>query len=157
VLYNSDMNLIQSQSQTPTAAPDTCEGELMFSFLQAAGALEGRLEDALETVGLSLPKLGVLSLLVKAGEPLTLSQLAARSCCVRSNMTQLMDRLEADGLVRRVDDPTDRRIVRATLTPLGEERQAAGARQMELVQDWFEASLAGVDRAALGRALAALT
>ena len=152
------MNLIQSESQTDTtaAATSSCEGKLMFSFLQAAGALEERLENALETVGLSLAKLGVLSFLVEAGEPLTLSQLAARSCCVRSNMTQLMDRLESDGLVRRVDDLTDRRIVRATLTPLGEERQAAGARQMELVQDWFEASLAGVDRAALGRALAAL-
>jgi DNA-binding MarR family transcriptional regulator len=153
------MNLIRPEAQTataPSAAPSTFDQDLMLSFHRAANALEARLENALATVGLSLAKLGVLSLLVEAGEPLTLSDLAARFCCVRSNMTQLMDRLEADGLVRRVDDPTDRRVVRATLTPLGEERQVAGAAQMELVRAWFEASLAGVDREALGRALAAL-
>ena len=53
----------------------------------------------------------------------TLSELASRMICVRSNITQLMGRLEADGLVQREEDPHDRRCVRATLTPLGRERQ----------------------------------
>jgi DNA-binding MarR family transcriptional regulator len=44
--------------------------------------------------------------------------------CVRSNMTQLIDRLEADKLVRRVDDPGDRRSIRAELTKEGRERYA---------------------------------
>ncbi|TMG94648.1 MAG: MarR family transcriptional regulator, partial [Betaproteobacteria bacterium] len=74
---------------------------------------EKRLEDALEKVGLSNAKFGALTHLVEAGEPLSLSECAARMTCVRSNITQLIDRLEADGLVRRVDDPADRRGVRA--------------------------------------------
>ena len=35
-------------------------------------------------------------------------------------MTQLVDRLEADGLVRRVADPTDRRSVKAEITDEGQ-------------------------------------
>jgi DNA-binding MarR family transcriptional regulator len=128
----------------------------MFSLLQAAHAIEGRVEEALATVGLSGAKFAVLSQLANAGEPLTLSELAARVCCVRSNMTQLMDRLEADGLVRRVDDPADRRIVRAALTQSGAERQAVGTQHMQRIQTEFTAALPKSDRAALERVLAAL-
>jgi DNA-binding MarR family transcriptional regulator len=75
---------------------------------------------------LSLAKLGVLSKLVAAGEPLPLGTLAERCACVRSNITQLIDRLQAEKLVVRSDDPRDRRSVRAELTAAGRSRQAAG-------------------------------
>ena len=78
-----------------------------FSVLHAAHLIEDRMEEALGKAGLSIAKQGALSELVSAGEPLTLSQLAARLSCVRSNMTQLVDRLESDGLVKRLDDPDD--------------------------------------------------
>ncbi len=126
---------------------------LVFSLLQAAHAVENRLEAALEKVHLSGAKFGALTCLVEAGEPLSLSELAARLVCVRSNITQLVDRLEADGLVRRVEDPEDRRSVRAALTPLGRERQALGARQIERVQAKLAKTLSGLDRDALERAL----
>jgi DNA-binding MarR family transcriptional regulator len=137
-------------------APASLSGSVMFSLLQAAHALEARLETALAGVGLSSAKYTVLAKLARAGEPLTLSELAAQVCCVRSNMTQLVDRLEAEGLVRRVDDREDRRIVRAALTKLGEEREAAGAAQMDRVQAEVAAVLAKGDRAVLERALSAL-
>jgi len=145
------MNKVDTQTQTPAAS-----AEVMFSLLHAAHTLEARIEAALASEGLSSAKYGALSQLAKAGEPLPLSELAARLSCVRSNMTQLIDRLEADGLVRRVADPTDRRIVRAGLTPVGEKRHAAGTRQMEQVQAAFAASLPEADRAAFVRVLSAL-
>lgn len=128
----------------------------MFSLLAVARALETQVDDALGEVGLSLAKLGVLTLLVEAGEPVSLSDLAAHQHCVRSNMTQLVDRLESDGSVRRVDDPRDRRGVLAALTPLGMDRQAEGRRQLEQLQARFAARLPQSDRAAMKRALAAL-
>jgi DNA-binding MarR family transcriptional regulator len=67
-----------------------------------------------------------------------------------------MDRLEAEGLVKRVDDPNDRRGVLASVTPLGFERQAAGAKQLAQVQKEFAKSLAGADRDTLSRVLAAM-
>ena len=128
----------------------------MWRLIEAARALEDRLEEVLGGIGLSAPRLSVLTELANEADPLPLSELASRLSCVRSNITQLVDRLEADGLVRRVADPNDRRSVRAQITPLGRERQSAGAERMAGVQAEFAARLGEVDRVALNRALQAL-
>jgi DNA-binding MarR family transcriptional regulator len=95
-------------------------------FMKTFGKVEAGLEASLEPLGLSLPKFLALSHLAAAGEPLPLSALAERQACVRSNITQLIDRLEADQLVKRSDDPRDRRSVRAELTDEGRSRYEAG-------------------------------
>jgi DNA-binding MarR family transcriptional regulator len=100
---------------------------LTFQILSTLGAIASRLETALEPTGLSLAKFGVLARLVAAGEPLPLSTLAEQSACVRSNITQLVDRLESDRLVVRVSDPHDRRLVRAALTAEGRARHDTAA------------------------------
>jgi DNA-binding MarR family transcriptional regulator len=100
--------------------------ELLVSVLLVAHAVQEHLENALEPSGLSLAKLGALRHLAEAGEPLQLGQLAERIACVKSNVTQLVDRLEADGLVRRVPDPEDRRSVRAAITEEGLVRYRSG-------------------------------
>jgi DNA-binding MarR family transcriptional regulator len=79
-------------------------------------------------VGLSIPKLAALSRLVEAGDSLPLGQLAERLACVKSNVTQLVDRLEADGLVARTLDQADRRSRLAVLTPAGRSAHEQGAR-----------------------------
>lgn len=99
-------------------------------LLRAAQRIEGRIEAALTESGLSFVKLGVLSHLVEAGRPLPLGQLAGRIACVKSNMTQLVDRLEADGLVSRVNDPEDRRSVLAAITGEGRKRFEIGVRAL---------------------------
>ena len=50
----------------------------------------------------SAHKLAALHHLTQAGESLPLGQLAERLSCVKSNVTQLVDRLEADGLDSKV-------------------------------------------------------
>jgi DNA-binding MarR family transcriptional regulator len=107
-------------------------------------------------VGLSLAKYGMLKTLAAAHEPLTLTELAGHQQCVRSNITQLIDRLEADGFVKRVDDPSDRRSIRAALTPLGREKAAAGERQMNAMLREVSSAVSPDDRAALGRVFDAL-
>jgi len=129
----------------------------MWSLLQLAGAVEGQLEQTLGEVGLSGAKLAALTQLVEAGEPVSLGELAAQCACVRSNMTQLVDRLEAEKLVRRVDDPADRRSLRAAITPLGRERQAAGARRVEALRRRLARTLKSLDAVGLHRALAELS
>ncbi len=101
---------------------------LLNALLRAAHRIEAHIESALADGGLSLAKLSVLDHLVQGGEPLPLGQLAGRISCVKSNMTQLIDRLETDGLVARVADPEDRRSVRAAITDEGRRRHAAGVR-----------------------------
>jgi len=126
---------------------------LMLSLLMSARALEDRIEKSLDSLGLSLAKVNVLNRMAEAGEPLSLSEIAARLNCVRSNVTQLVDRLEADGFVRREADPGDRRSIRAVLTAAGRERQEKGAAELSRVTNEFSSALAVEDRAALERAL----
>jgi DNA-binding MarR family transcriptional regulator len=145
--------------------PDDCSGSkastrpgcaLTLLLLDAARAVEARAEGALSEVGLSLAKLGALRHLVLAAEPLTLSQLAERHCCGKSNITQLVDRLEADGYVARVADPDDRRTTRAEVTADG---RAAYERATVLLGEHeraLDARLGAVPRAELARQLAAL-
>jgi DNA-binding MarR family transcriptional regulator len=128
----------------------------IFSLLHAAHALEDRLEAALAAVELSSPKHSVLTELVGSDKPLSLGELASRLSCVRSNMTQLVDRLEADGLVKRVDCPTDRRSVNAAITELGRARQQAGAKALAALHQEFSAQVDADDRAALERLLRVL-
>src|SRR6266581_4223152 len=113
----------------PALAPAR-SGAVVSSLLQTAGAVEAKLEAAVSSAGLSLAKLGVLHLLAEAEQPLPLSELAEIQHCVRSNITQLVDRLEGDGLVRRRADPNDRRGVLAELTPAGDEAHAKGMRAL---------------------------
>lgn len=127
--------------------------ELMFSLINTGRAIEQSLEDALIPVGLSLAKFGALTHLIEAGAPLSLSECAEKMTCVRSNITQLVDRLEADGLVRRVRDPDDRRVVRAELTPTGRKRQAAGAKEVAKVQAALFKKMGKAHQAPLRRAL----
>ncbi len=128
----------------------------IFSLLHAARTLEDRLEAALGTAGLSGPKFSVLSELVSSDVPLSLSELAARLSCVRSNMTQLVDRLEAEELVHRISCPNDRRAVKAAITAVGRERQSAGAEAVAILNAQFAATTAAEDRESLQRLLSAL-
>jgi DNA-binding MarR family transcriptional regulator len=126
-------------------------GTTMLSFLGAAQVLHLRLEEALRAVDLSPPKLAALDHLMQAGEPVPLRVLSKGLHCVPSNMTQLMDRLESEGLVRRLADPADRRIVRAELTKLGKQRVTAGRKVIAKAQTDFAKTLSKADSAALDR------
>lgn len=132
-------------------------GDLTLSLLGAAQAVEARIESSLSPLGLSLAKLNVLGILVSSNAPLTLGDLAQRLDCVRSNVTQLVDRLEADGLVRRETDPADRRSIRAVITDSGRDRERAGSLALARVQDEISQLLSGYDSAHIERALSALT
>ncbi len=128
-------------------------GAVMFGLLEAADALHGRISAALGQVGLSYPKYEVLHYLRNAGDPLSLSKLADCQHCARSNITQLVDRLEGEGLVRRIDDPADRRSVLAELTPAGATLADRGAAQIEAVRAEFAACYSAEERAVLARLL----
>ena len=130
--------------------------DVMWSLMQAAQVVETQLEAALAEVDLSGPKLAALTHLVEAGQPVPLGELAAQCACVRSNITQLVDRLEAEKLVRRVDDPADRRSLRAAVTPLGRQRQAVGAKKVAQVRRKLGKALGAINHASLKRALAGM-
>lgn len=107
---------------------------LLSLLLQNDRLAEARMEVALRAMQLTAPKMAALYELIHAEEPLPLSQLAERLHCVRSNATQLVDRLEADGLVERVHDPANRRSVLARITEKGRRRFSVGAEAIKTVE-----------------------
>lgn len=145
------MNELDACPSTSSTTP-----ALALQMIGVVHEMEAQLESALGRAGLSLAKFGVISRLSEAGESLSLGCLAERCSCVRSNMTQLIDRLEADRLVERVSDPTDRRTIRAVLTPEGRARYQEGLRLLEETEQGLFTQLSGLDRAALARLIQAL-
>jgi DNA-binding MarR family transcriptional regulator len=144
--YSSRMNEI-------CGLEDIGSDPLVRTLLGAAQRLEARVETALGASGLSLTKLAILHHLVQTVEPLQLGRLADRISCVKSNITQLVDRLESDGLVRRVSDPADRRSIRAEITDEGRQRYAAGARILEDQEEGLLKCLRPGDREQLAKLL----
>jgi len=60
---------------------------------------------------------------MKPGEPLPMHELATMLACDNSNVTGIVDRLEARGLVARQPYALDRRVKHLALTALGAELQ----------------------------------
>ncbi len=131
-------------------------GERLLSLLAIARGLEDKVEKALTEVQLSVAKFGVLNHLVQAGQAIPLSELAARVNCVRSNVTQMVDRLEGEGLVRRVTNPADRRIILAQLTEAGRRRHASGEERIQQMERDMADSFPTDDRVLLRRVMVAL-
>ena len=129
---------------------------LTLLLLDAARAVEARVEHALAGEGLSLATLGALRHLALAESPLTLTQLAERHCCGRSNVTALIDRLESDGYVERTVDPSDRRTVRAALTPTGRAAYERAGAILAEHERAIDERLGQVPRAELARGLQTL-
>jgi DNA-binding MarR family transcriptional regulator len=100
----------------------------LMALLHTAYAAQAEVEAALGTVGLSWAKVHALQALEAAGGSVPLGQLAERLSCVKSNITQLVDRLEADGFVAREADPKDRRTKLAVLTAAGRKACTDGKR-----------------------------
>jgi DNA-binding MarR family transcriptional regulator len=128
----------------------------MFGLIRAVNGVQDFLEAKLATVGLSIPRLAALQHLADAGDALPLGQLAERLACVKSNVTQLIDRLEADGLVKRTPDPNDKRSRLAVLTDAGRRSWRDGVRVRNEVETHLFSSLSDEDTARLSEILAAI-
>ncbi len=86
---------------------------------------------------LPLPQLKVLGMLERRDNR-RMSEIGERLGVALSTVTQVADRLEQRGWVRRVDDPGDRRVVRLALTEagrrlMGERRSARRGRLVALL------------------------
>ena len=87
-------------------------------LLRASRAVIMRVEPLLVAHGLTMTQLGVLEAILHKGA-LTHRELGRKVLTSAGNMTDVVDKLEARGLVRRVRDPADRRLVRVELTEKG--------------------------------------
>lgn len=115
------------------------KGVLLLSLLSRTERVtDGHINELLQPINLTCAQHQVLLLLINAGEPLPLGQIAERLHSVRSNATQMVDRLVAEGLVERIYDPVDRRRVLAQVTEEGRRRfEAATQLEQRVLQELY--------------------
>lgn len=94
--------------------------EVVLSMLRTADRLASPVTDVLRESGLSLSQYNILRILRGAGEEgRTCGEISERMVRRDPDLTRLLDRLEARGLVRRARSAADRRVVQTTLTDEG--------------------------------------
>ena len=112
-----------------------------------------RVED--EALGISAPRLSVLSVLVFAG-PHRIGELARIEQVEPPTISRLVDGLVRDGLAVREPDPDDARAVRVRATPTGGRTLRRGrARRVETLRIRL-ATLSPAELAALGEGVEVL-
>jgi MarR family transcriptional regulator, organic hydroperoxide resistance regulator len=110
-----------SVAQVDLASPDALA---ILAFLQihhSADLIIKAVERDLATRDLSVARYAIMRLL-SGQESVTVGWLAEKHFSRLSNITSMIDRLVRDGMVARLADRSDRRIVRVKLTPAGEKQ-----------------------------------
>jgi len=110
-------------------------------LMRASRSVLARVEPALAKRGLTPTQLGVLEALLHKGA-MTHRELGRKVLTSAGNMTDVVDKLEARGLVRRVRGAADRRQVRVELTDPGRR----------LIEDLFPRHAADIARTMAGLA-----
>ncbi len=105
--------------------PQSARRSLWALFLKAHAQVVRAMEEELRKNGLpGLEWYDVLWALEQAPQQrLRMHELAEATVITRSNITRLVDRLEADGLLKRDHNCEDRRGAYAVLTPEGRKRR----------------------------------
>lgn len=94
--------------------------------------------------GATLPQFDLMAQLYRERDGLRLGELSKRTMVTNGNVTGLVERLEADGMVLRETPDGDRRVTVAKLTPKGEAQFSAMAIAHE---GWLRDMMADVDPA----------
>jgi len=91
----------------------------------------------------TLPRFDLMAQLERQREGLKMNELSRLLMVTGGNVTAIVDQLEKEGLVERLDEPADRRAFRIRLTKSGERTFAEMARAHE---EWVVELLAGLSR-----------
>ena len=98
------------------------ESEAYLNLVRTVDCLTRQVCEPLRAEGLSGPQYNVLRILRGAGdEGRTCGEIAARMVSSDPDVTRLLDRLAKRGWLTRTRDESDRRVVRARLSPAGHE------------------------------------
>ena len=115
---------------------------LWLRLLKATRLVEGALRERMRAErGTTLPRFDVMAALYRAGEGLRMSDLSGVLMVSNGNVTGIVDRLEAEGIVERVAVAGDRRATRVRLTERG---RAAFEDMAEEHEVWVDGLLAGL-------------
>lgn len=95
---------------------------------QASQLISTEFHETVRAHGLSVLEWRVLATMAGSG-PLTIGSLAQKSVSKQPTVTRLLDRMEQQGHVERLADPSDRRLTRVRMTPSGRRMISALVRK----------------------------
>ena len=117
---------------------------LWLRLLTCAQLIERQVRSRLRSrFGTTLPRFDLLSQLERHPAGLKMNELSRLLMVTGGNVTGIVDQLEGEGLVERLDEPADRRAFRIRLTGAGERAFAEMARAHE---EWVVELLGGLSR-----------
>jgi len=143
------MICVVDMSSSPRPSERRDLGDLFTRLSRGMIAVE---RPILEVHGLSMWGYAVLSELMRGPAP-TQVELAQQIGADKTRLIGQLDRLEADGLVRREADPSDRRAHRITLTKDGRRRCEAVMTEIRAAEEQLLGSLSTTERRALEKVL----
>jgi MarR family transcriptional regulator, organic hydroperoxide resistance regulator len=122
---------LAAAERTPAASATALEiWELLLEMSRTH--LKDHLAVTVSELDLSMPQAYALQLL-EPGSPVPMRDLAIRLRCDASNITGIVDRLEARGLVERRAAPGDRRVKALAVTAKGVELRAVLVERLQRV------------------------
>ena len=125
-----------------------CELKLWLRLLTCRNLIETEIRRRLQAqFAVTLPRFDLLAQLDKVPGGLTLGETSRRMMVSNANVTTLVERLVADGLIARRIDPRDRRTSYISLTPHGRSTFAAMARAHE---QWVTELFCDLDQRDIG-------
>ena len=96
-----------------------------------------------EQFATTLPRFDLMAQLERHAGGLKMNELSRLLMVTGGNVTAIVDQLEKEGLVERLDEPADRRAFRIRLTKAGERSFTEMARAHE---EWVVGMLSGLSR-----------
>ena len=148
-----------SQSEQTLSSPTPDRLRAWRLYFESALALMSVLDAELERdAGIPMRSYDVLVHLEDEPEGVRMNELAERILYSKSGFTRVVDRLEADGLVRRVRPEHDRRSIFVVLTDDGRAMlEQARSSHRHSIEQHFASHLSDTDVKALVRALEKLS
>ena len=130
---------------------------IWLRLLTCTQLIERRVRSGLrEDFGTTLPRFDLMAQLERHREGLKMNELSRLLMVTGGNITAIVDQLEKEGLVERLDEPDDRRAFCIRLTKSGEKGFAEMARAHEQWVVELLAGLTGRERGELLKLLAKL-
>lgn len=116
---------------------------LWLQMLRATRSVEVEVRDRLRSrLGTTMPRFDVMAALYRWPKGLTMTELSRELMVSNGNVTGIINRLVADGMIIRVPNAQDRRATHVVLTTRGREKFAKMA---EVHEGWIDELLGSVN------------
>jgi DNA-binding MarR family transcriptional regulator len=137
-------DVVLTDRETIARADDHRALRIWLRLLTCTQLIERRVRSRLrERFNTTLPRFDLMAQLERHPEGLKMNELSRLLMVTGGNVTAIVDQLEKEGLVERLDEPADRRAFRIRLTRSGHKTFAEMARAHE---EWVLELFAGMGR-----------